>query len=469
MVGLDLDACLFVECVSEYLGVEDLLSVGAVSKHWRSTANTHRVWKRLCGSVWGAVPEADELAFDVFTRIAADNWKYRSCYAAVNGVWDRFKAWTAVHSPELGKTLNGPASEEALDVAEAALGHPLPLDVRCFYKIHNGQALPSHSSPTPLPLLDGTQEDEWAEEYGRTYHPYTLGLFGAWSAYNQHDCLWFLSAQQATQEIKVEGDIRYFPVGRSWLTQPQYLCIQTQEHVGNVKRRPAWSLSYSGPIGQCPHAANRSLPRNDNYFLAGHSLLGYFRAYVSRLEQGVYRARLGQIQLFPCGGHMGSTVTETNGVVIEASPLLVPSQSSVHRLTFIYRITMSSKTNACQLHTRTWKCRDNPEAPLQLLMHDTAVIGFYPMVGPDHKPWEYCSATNTNGGFWGQMGGSLGFVPGTLQEPQGPEFEAEIKPMTLEYNERAIIEATEWDLWADVANGTAQQGAQVVSGVDSLV
>lgn len=48
--------------------------------------------------------------------------------------WSKIKAWLRVHSPRILQTLNPGATSEQVAQVEAALGHPLPMAMRCIYR-----------------------------------------------------------------------------------------------------------------------------------------------------------------------------------------------------------------------------------------------------------------------------------------------------------------------------------------------
>jgi len=48
--------------------------------------------------------------------------------------WHKIKAWLRVYSPRILESLNPGASPEEVSQVEAALGHPLPMAMRCIYR-----------------------------------------------------------------------------------------------------------------------------------------------------------------------------------------------------------------------------------------------------------------------------------------------------------------------------------------------
>eukprot|EP01063_Lacrimia_lanifica_P029328 TRINITY_DN4455_c0_g2_i1.p1 TRINITY_DN4455_c0_g2~~TRINITY_DN4455_c0_g2_i1.p1 ORF type:complete len:479 (+),score=148.11 TRINITY_DN4455_c0_g2_i1:69-1505(+) len=438
--------------IIEYLTPEDVVQAAAVSKRWRHSMTNPVVWQGRCRADWGMEDgEMEGGAYAAYCGMARRYLRFRECYGPIRRLWRRYENWMRAHSPHMLASLNPGATVEELDRAMGAAGVQLPLEVQCFYAIHDGQKLPTRGAErVPLHFLDGSQEDEWAGHTGTDHHPACLGMFGGWSAYNAHASLFFLKFDHMVR-MKREDEARgidYFPVGFDVTsaedpTMSQCLLLQSAAYTSERSTRPAWSVCYNGASGGCPYAASRGT-QNTNYFLAGGSLLGHVNTLVTRLETGVYRARLGEVQLFPCGNALGATTTTTNGVTIEASPLLIPHASSPHRHVYVYRVTLKGSIDA-QMNFRTWTTRKRREDPFDTVVHARAVVGYHPIVGPEVKPWEYASMTAVEGeAHWEEMGGALSFVPGSLKSPTGDEFNAPISPMTLAYVEQDVLDATHW-------------------------
>jgi cell wall assembly regulator SMI1 len=55
-------------------------------------------------------------------------------FARALACWRRIENYLQQHSPQILATLNPGASAQQVQEAEEALGHPLPLAVRCIYR-----------------------------------------------------------------------------------------------------------------------------------------------------------------------------------------------------------------------------------------------------------------------------------------------------------------------------------------------
>ena len=61
----------------------------------------------------------------------------------MNEVWDKIEGFLKEHIPTVIATLNGPATEEALNLLESEVGHTIPNDFKSYLLVHNGQEDPS--------------------------------------------------------------------------------------------------------------------------------------------------------------------------------------------------------------------------------------------------------------------------------------------------------------------------------------
>mmetsp|Transcript_18351 Transcript_18351/g.45477 ORF Transcript_18351/g.45477 Transcript_18351/m.45477 type:complete len:505 (-) Transcript_18351:95-1609(-) len=98
----------------------------------------------------------------------------------------------------------------------------------------------------------------------------------------------------------------------------------------------------------------------------------------------------------------------------------------------------------CQLNTRNWQI-SNFETGNTDSVHGEGVIGMFPLLreggytDDGHSfdgafQYQSCSGPIKKGSF----GGSLTFVPGSINQPTGPPFEVELKPFLLD-NDPAIL------------------------------
>ncbi|MGF1741399.1 hypothetical protein L4C34_10035 [Vibrio profundum] len=57
----------------------------------------------------------------------------------MNEIWDKIEGFLKEHIPTVIATLNGPATEEALNLLESEVGHTIPKDFKSYLQVHNGE------------------------------------------------------------------------------------------------------------------------------------------------------------------------------------------------------------------------------------------------------------------------------------------------------------------------------------------
>ncbi|KAF6264373.1 hypothetical protein COO60DRAFT_178714 [Scenedesmus sp. NREL 46B-D3] len=160
---------LEIACLSRvfsFLDPKDCARASCVHSLWNSVAGDDAVWK--------AHLEADFAASSAAAPDESTTPSYRAAYAAWHAAyadvagpllaralacWRRIERHLQLHSPQILATLNPGATAQQVQQAEEALGHPLPLAVRCIYRVHNGQDLrldqrgPDGDGPPPSLLM----------------------------------------------------------------------------------------------------------------------------------------------------------------------------------------------------------------------------------------------------------------------------------------------------------------------------
>lgn len=63
--------------------------------------------------------------------------------ASILDLWRRIERVLEQHAPETAATLAPPATDQDINVLEAAINQPLPADLRASLKVHNGQRDPT--------------------------------------------------------------------------------------------------------------------------------------------------------------------------------------------------------------------------------------------------------------------------------------------------------------------------------------
>ncbi|KAF8060480.1 SKIP16 [Scenedesmus sp. PABB004] len=136
----------------------DAARAACVHPLWRAGAGDDAVWRpHLAADFAATAPAGPDGAPAAGFRAAYAAW--RGAYGDVAGpmlaralaAWGGLKAWLREHAPQVLETLNPGATPAQVAEAEAALGHPLPLALRCIYRVHNGQDLQLQQGPAGAP------------------------------------------------------------------------------------------------------------------------------------------------------------------------------------------------------------------------------------------------------------------------------------------------------------------------------
>ncbi|XP_071829569.1 F-box only protein 3-like [Apostichopus japonicus] len=138
-----------------YLDLKSLVRVSQTCKRLRNCAYTDGNWKILCQRYWLLTERERSTWREDFIAWYIDLGRYMYVYGPIRRLWDRILGCVRIKSPAIYETLNGPpATEQALDDIEYRLQRPLPKELRCSYRICNGQNLKtSHSRETEYGLL----------------------------------------------------------------------------------------------------------------------------------------------------------------------------------------------------------------------------------------------------------------------------------------------------------------------------
>lgn len=187
----------------------------------------------------------------------------------------------------------------------------------------------------------------------------------------------------------------------------------------------------------------------------------WFEGYVRRLEDGIYSKMplvceqphmTEGICLFPTGGPE-LTRCVTRGVEVTASCIYVPEHPQGWTYTLTFQLVADATERGfetCQLHTRRWEIQEDGQE--MQTVEGEGVIGFKPILkdggwmlnsesdphgqyrrqpGLLPGPFRYQSASGRNRSMSGTFGGQITFVPGTIQRPTGPPFNAKVQPFRL--------------------------------------
>jgi uncharacterized protein affecting Mg2+/Co2+ transport len=183
-----------------------------------------------------------------------------------------------------------------------------------------------------------------------------------------------------------------------------------------------------GGLRNLMSAVHPSLQDPDN----SCALLQWLFEYLRRLEDRVFRYEPMDLSdpslVFPNNGPLRistfpykTSAQETNGIVINPSPMFIPGKSSSSEAFFAYSIRMAStpalSVAAAQLSRRHWEIEVGDACEV---VSGAGVIGLYPHFerGVSYAyPFAYQSCTNVAMGVPASMRGHFDFVGGSLNAP----------------------------------------------------
>jgi len=327
--------------------------------------------------------DENHVHFDAYKRMSLQ-WTggYYQCYAQMKQNWlDMTKFLQEKHIPV---KLQAGCPVENLTRIEKLLQCSLPLDLKCFYRIHDGQDLQQQQHHQQAPV----------------------GLFGTYSFYDYYTNLLALSTDYCysvlSKFLQAKAiDAWYKNVVPIIGSAKAMICVVAKEFT----------------FAECTFKPGQVVQRTgmQEPYLLHESFSAWFGNYVNDC---LVKHKYGltpkyEICRFPILPALGSDVT-TMGVRVRANALFIPEYSHMKKddpqYFWSYRIIISMddnqpKKHACQLVTRTWVITDANGQVEQV--QGPGVIGEYPVMQPGAY-FEYASCTHLKTKT-GVMKGSFNF------------------------------------------------------------
>jgi len=253
--------------------------------------------------------------------------------------------------------------------------------------------------------------------------------------------------------------------GRSELAMMPQVCIKglSGKPELNGRRGKLITLDESKGRWQVEIEGEAILVKPENLDgLGSDSLLRWFREYVQRVQDNMYKvmelkpeegpATQG-IRLFPCSEPQISCCI-THGVECTGSPIYMAEHSQGWTYSIAFRLVGTSAERGyqtCQLSQRTWKISEDGKAPEEI--KGDGVIGLFPILtdggwilneesdphgqyggprGVRQGAFCYQSCSGRSLSMKGTFEGELQFFPGTKREPTGAPFMVRLAPFHLE-------------------------------------
>jgi hypothetical protein len=294
-----------------HLEPKDLCSVSRVCHQWREVAADNGVWKRLCVHHYGeeepALSKDGQSAKELYAQLHTSfGPKYHFVVARVRRFWREMERFLAHAAPAMAQTLRPGASEKALDDVAKKLGYPLNMDLRCLYRIHDGQSALS------------------ADEGG---------LLGSFTFYDYAQNLVFQPCHDLVARSRALTDGLRGPLRNSVA-----LAGSPSMHSGIALLQATDGGVFRRSCGQ-------------HTWRYHTSLLGYLEAYLAELRAGSYVVlRSRSIFLYP---NRNLPTAVTNDIVVTVGvtfapevSVLTPGRPDKTALVFSYNVTIVNRPTA---------------------------------------------------------------------------------------------------------------------------
>lgn len=354
-----------IKVLLSYLDYKTICRVSQVCKQLQICAYEDGPWKSFCAKYWLDEDKRhpEKSWRENFIIQYEDLGRYIDMYADVKRLWNRIFAVLEQKLPRVLETLLGPTTEENLNNLERLLGKPLPEEMRCSYRICNGQVVASR-------LLADTR----------------FGLFGTFSVYNYN-----LSEVLLPVERIIEN-LQRGKVNKNYVeVTDRFLHAAGPEHPGQHGFSKRVCLNESGSV----KVGNVFIQVDDSEkpgasFLFGENFIHWIHRLAIQLESPrliIDNGAMLQFEQDP------DCVQETYAVKVSVATVFVPEFSSLGptspRLMFAYRVTMAMDKNkhprhGCTLERRHWEIVEYVSEANQRTqtVDGEAVVGYYPDIRP---------------------------------------------------------------------------------------
>ncbi|KAJ2313970.1 hypothetical protein IWW52_001243, partial [Coemansia sp. RSA 2704] len=321
------------------------------------------------------------------------NWyqRYRgftASYTRMRRAFGRLESWAREHSPTVLRSL-APGlnwvcgvSVPVRELLEVVSDSP---DIRDFIMAHH--------------LHDGQRRRQWFLEFG---------LFGSYECYGEFCSLSWLSSRML--QIIQMGRFRILIFAWCHLTR-----------------------NYLGIVVGCPAVHNTRLLHHvvqlqpQSYRFVDKGLFGeFFTSYVDELVAGHHDVTEDSISMMPNHGpHTGSSIS--HGIKTTVSTMFCVDETPrfhVYRYQVTFELVDSDALgySSVQLESRHWLMRFANDEYVHA--NGPGVVGEFPMLSVDQPYYRYCSRIEDDPTGLQVVGfeGRFSFVPGSLENPKGPNI-----------------------------------------------
>lgn len=404
-----------------FLSLDDALAaIPRTCRKFRDRAYADPLWAH-----WGQKYFGLSLNRDGFLATAGNLNVLRrlDIYLETRNLIDKFRQTvTALGVPEIAASLDiNPAPAPLIAQVEREYGAALPDDLACLYACTAGQRMEQLIPNRPI----ARHHDEAHWDVTAPLEPELCGMFGGYRSYDHIVNFHFPHIEEVAR-LRHEFAV---PLAFSYRSNAVMMVLVDDE--GTTMRR-GQVIAFTG---------------NGHPMLVADSTLGFLREWITGLQTGMYKPYRKELCRFPMSGP-GTFRAVTNGIHVEATPLLIPEQCILNppRYFYAYRVRMWSPEGSgvapCQLKSRRWVIHRGANLAPEIVEGD-GVIGLYPKIKEGCEVFEYCSCTHYTTTY-GTMEGSFTMVPGTLRNPRPGEapFDVTVPRFLCTYDIETILKNT---------------------------
>ncbi|KAF3496815.1 hypothetical protein DY000_02051979 [Brassica cretica] len=425
-MGLEEAGDLVLHIILSKIGPENTARVACVSKRLKVSASEDSLWSIFCSLDLNISTPLDPHGDPSPSfKMAYQSWREsfimypRHLVKRVSHCWDNLKLWLSLNFPEAEATLRKGATEEDLEEFESALKVKLPLPTRLLYRFVDGQEPPLSSSSSSSGL-DGS-----------------LGLIGGYSVYSHDVNVYLLPLKEVIRETNETMSDLGVSNGSNFIAVAASATASLKMFFLDCSDGQLYTRTSTRQMLPCVPEINGDQQQD--------GMLRWLEEHGRRLQSGVIKVReednIKSISLFPEVPPLCS-VAVTNGVQVRASSVFIPEVSNLRAQPpaywYAYSIRMSLMPegcflngrhhSSCQLYWRHWIIRADDEVIDKV--NGEAVIGKYPLLQAEEEEFVYESCSNfpTTSG---SIEGSFTFIPGSLKDPKGSQFEVKVEEFPL--------------------------------------
>ncbi|ELU11977.1 hypothetical protein CAPTEDRAFT_144235 [Capitella teleta] len=335
--------------VLSFVNYRDLINCCFTCQRLRELTQQDALWRTQCKAVWFEDKCTEGKTWkETFIHFYEDLGKYVDIYGSILKAWKQIEVYMEKNCPTIHKSIQTGLSEDELSAMENGMQLKLPRDLRCAYRIHNGQK-PGHE-----PGLMGSMQS-----ISSSYRTEVL-----------------LPLHMATDNIQTSSDLQgCLPLTFCFHSHVSQMIVLSEEK-GYTRNQ----IFY--PIPDNSHPGEMALMPCDSFIVA-NNFQEWFCRYAQQLEDDAY-IRMGnvhkQVFLF---SRDPECMASTGSIHVKVATAFNPEHSTLHPPLFFhtYHITMwmdddADESEWCELESRYWVITD--EEGHEETVEGPGVVGEYP-------------------------------------------------------------------------------------------